>query len=111
MERFQFTHPVRGATILFKHAVYNSLFQFTHPVRGATKNGMSCPISKLVSIHAPRAGCDIEARELDVTRPKFQFTHPVRGATNNPFNIRYNPAFQFTHPVRGATATPCNTYY
>ena len=41
-------------------------FQFTHPVWGATKNGMSCPISKLVSIHAPRVGCDLRVGYADL---------------------------------------------
>ena len=57
--KFQFTHPVRGATVSpFRHCKGRS-FQFTHPVRGATVMD------------------DI----LGVT-PPFQFTHPVRGATD-----------------------------
>ena len=35
-----------------------------------------------VSIHAPRAGCDASA-DNDISRAfVFQFTHPVRGATS-----------------------------
>ena len=34
------------------------LFQFTHPVRGATDEVIKHKSMELVSIHAPRAGCD-----------------------------------------------------
>ena len=33
-------------------------FQFTHPGRGATKEGWGWVILTEVSIHAPREGCD-----------------------------------------------------
>ena len=56
-------------------------FQFTHPVRGATAETRAAVNEQLVSIHAPREGCDV----MTITRPcslaSFQFTHPVRGAT------------------------------
>ena len=43
--------------------VYRELakFQFTHPVRGATSERMLSMILTIVSIHAPRAGCDLTA--------------------------------------------------
>ena len=56
---FQFTHPVWGATImrpLLRLLV--CVFQFTHPVWGATLNEVVSVIATLVSIHAPRVGCD-----------------------------------------------------
>ena len=34
-------------------------FQFTHPGRGATTNYSALAIIMVVSIHAPREGCDI----------------------------------------------------
>ena len=37
----------------------SSMFQFTHPVRGATKGTAIQRYPLTVSIHAPRAGCDI----------------------------------------------------
>ena len=56
---FQFTHPVRGATL---HAPTlagaTSAFQFTHPVRGATRSHSIPYPKRSVSIHAPREGCD-----------------------------------------------------
>ena len=57
---FQFTHPVRGATYtgvpMFSQI---NKFQFTHPVRGATEHGATAKLEGDVSIHAPRAGCDL----------------------------------------------------
>ena len=36
-DTFQFTHPVRGATLIGFFDIYRAgMFQFTHPVRGAT---------------------------------------------------------------------------
>ena len=60
---FQFTHPVRGATLSGEVPSLSDAFQFTHPVRGAT--ALQCGLKKhdIVSIHAPRAGCD--TTELD----------------------------------------------
>ena len=79
-----------------------------------------------VSIHAPRAGCDLLSDGGDgcldsfnsrtpcgvrlaaamtiVEHGKFQFTHPVRGATKFGIScVTSTVMFQFTHPVRGAT--------
>ena len=64
--------------------------------------GMDCKAH--VSIHAPRAGCDSELREIQSRIHVFQFTHPVRGATGHLVWLSpENQMFQFTHPVRGAT--------
>ena len=55
---FQFTHPGRGATKLFKPSPSDEEFQFTHPGRGATV-ALDQPVGyPSVSIHAPREGCD-----------------------------------------------------
>ena len=35
----------------------------------------------IVSIHAPREGCDLTTCYTKTEPPKFQFTHPGRGAT------------------------------
>ena len=80
----------------------------------------------LVSIHAPREGCDLQIDSTKRPRRRFQFTHPGRGATFNrkdgtdgtsgfnsrtPGGVRHTKRktrqrrelFQFTHPGRGAT--------
>ena len=102
------------------------MFQFTHPGRGATASYKKCNSFDLVSIHAPREGCDDAEVAPSKRRSLFQFTHPGRGATNvglvslrrdlgfnsrTPGGVRLfksSPSspgkeFQFTHPGRGAT--------
>ena len=78
---FQFTHPGRGATsgakILLEECGFNS----------RTPGGVRLAQTKekkktlLVSIHAPREGCDLDSLLLGVLAVVFQFTHPGRGAT------------------------------
>ncbi len=58
-----------------------SSFQFTHPVWGATVHPILHLIHLLVSIHAPRVGCDDRRSQIIRANNKFQFTHPVWGAT------------------------------
>ena len=100
---FQSTHPVRGATLPPCPPESHDGFQSTHPVRGATLHGQLEPEGLLISIHAPREGCDRAAPPN--TRPwaVFQSTHPVRGATNKDRTNGLTQEFQSTHPVRGAT--------
>ena len=56
--RFQSTHPVRGATRPDQSIVSPHIFQSTHPVRGATERFQVETPRNMISIHAPRAGCD-----------------------------------------------------
>ena len=130
---FQSTHPVRGATTSAAgrfctysnfnprtpcgvrpfapiECILKSSFQSTHPVRGATMSVALKAAWALISIHAPRAGCDcfvpfpqfigranfnprtpcgvrLGKRILDMSISKFQSTHPVRGATYQSFRF------------------------
>ena len=111
---------------------YQSEFQFTHPGRGATalKNALSRTL--IVSIHAPREGCDVTCTDMLTATLRFQFTHPGRGATQactisnseivsfnsrTPGGVRLRKVFsaekfrgfQFTHPGRGATSNKVTT--
>ena len=38
-------------------------------------------VAFIVSIHAPREGCDLNGWDYTLEGIKFQFTHPGRGAT------------------------------
>ena len=147
---FQFTHPVWGATTTgqamvsrptrfnsrtpcgVRHCMSaykrtHSVFQFTHPVWGATSDANLTVKQYVVSIHAPRVGCDGGAVNDIINNMVFQFTHPVWGATHDKrqaramttvsihaprvgcdlhYYIKYKSTskrFQFTHPVWGAT--------
>ena len=82
--RFQSTHPVRGATIAREQSNRaRAQFQSTHPVRGATRHEKGLYVHKMISIHAPRAGCDDAKYHWTIEQLAFQSTHPVRGATAN----------------------------
>ena len=88
--KFQFTHPVWGATSLLlgrneQQKCFNSRtpcgvrhlerlfpllaveFQFTHPVWGATEWCLYPASVPDVSIHAPRVGCDSEAGKISTS--------------------------------------------
>ena len=62
-------------------ALFVVVFQFTHPGRGATQARFSIHCGYIVSIHAPREGCDGHWGQMEVLEGGFQFTHPGRGAT------------------------------
>ena len=85
----------------------------------------------VISIHAPRAGCDTSRSFSPRQTVQFQSTHPVRGATEPRFwrfsghgisihapragcdappvgGGRSSRVFQSTHPVRGATSAGNN---
>ena len=124
--KFQFTHPGRGATtrsrlhwriltsfnsrtpggVRPEHTDSRSLgemFQFTHPGRGATRTFSFTDLIRLVSIHAPREGCDLLRCENPAVEVSFNSRTP--GGVR-PFSLmRFPPMkrFQFTHPGRGAT--------
>ncbi len=58
-----------------------SQFQSTHPVWGATVHECALAPGWVISIHAPRVGCDNGFSGSSTRRIKFQSTHPVWGAT------------------------------
>ena len=57
-EQFQSTHPARGATASAPRASQSGRFQSTHPARGATGLKGDNSMDFMISIHAPREGCD-----------------------------------------------------
>ena len=134
ISEFQFTHPVRGATPqVSKSYIRLEVFQFTHPVRGATlyflffrpymagfNSRTPCGVrlecrtllvnGVVVSIHAPRAGCD----HILIT----SLFHDYCFNSRTPCGVRPSllfevlstlELFQFTHPVRGATVLTTNS--
>ena len=94
LDQFQSTHPARGATWREGLKSSSPLFQSTHPARGATslplwragrrrdfnprtprgvRRFFCCPrfSQRLISIHAPREGCDFS--KLHTRRLMFHF--------------------------------------
>ena len=79
---FQFTHPGRGATeAIYGHLPEPLRFNSRTPGGVRPKSDDDDGDLYLVSIHAPREGCDFNAEGGEVVYAKFQFTHPGRGAT------------------------------
>ena len=132
-------------------SISRDTFQSTHPARGATRCAPSCAAlwtnfnprtprgvrlsqavtftgGNLISIHAPREGCDAaqglpfngDRQDFNPRTPRgvrpvqsgsvgrsyeFQSTHPARGATFYLELALSSLEFQSTHPARGATTT------
>ena len=78
---FQSTHPVWGATEKGGKEMTDIQFQSTHPVWGATGPATKLTSMGLISIHAPRVGCDEAYERFNNEYAIFQSTHPVWGAT------------------------------
>ena len=84
--------------------VIQGKFQSTHPVWGATCTWMSAHTTALISIHAPRVGCDLTHLSLFSGIGDFNPRTPcgVRRFGCNHCG-RIIQLFQSTHPVWGAT--------
>ena len=103
---FQFTHPGRGATGVKHIYLAPGTFQFTHPGRGATPVPVLVPVLVLVSIHAPREGCDFTCLSVILSFPMFQFTHPGRGATSFCCYVYYTCNVSIHAPREGCDTAP-----
>ena len=100
---FQSTRPVRGATLSMLIDLTGQKFQSTRPVRGATARRDGHASVAQVSIHAPRAGRDVE---LSCTYPPLDGFNPRAPCGARPLRRcgEVGPLrFQSTRPVRGAT--------
>ena len=108
-----------------RYTILDISFQSTHPARGATLRAVDQLRLRVISIHAPREGCDRTTGRLEPTTPNFnprtprgvrqerdvlalsrrgfQSTHPARGATASTAIVTPAAVFQSTHPARGAT--------
>ena len=105
IKAFQFTHPAWGATRKIHRHTMTRIVSIHAPRVGcdAIKGVFSC-VSVDVSIHAPRVGCDIHNPAILRFSCEFQFTHPAWGATSRTTFLCETYMFQFTHPAWGATA-------
>ena len=104
-QRFQSTHPARGATIGIP-AGHNPLLYFNPRTPRGVRRYLTATLDAQtsISIHAPREGCDESACGCSMPGGRFQSTHPARGATPAcPVEAQGVESFQSTHPARGAT--------
>ena len=79
------------------------IFLSTLPSRGATGAYLTAYLGDLISIHAPLAGSDFDAPELEKKEFVFLSTLPSRGATFFILFLRHEKIFLSTLPSRGAT--------
>ena len=63
-------------------------FQSAPPVKGATLRDDIQPMTKKVSIRAPREGGDLTSNASGLTLPRFQSAPPVKGATLRLVSLR-----------------------
>ena len=79
-------------------------FQSTRPVRGATAVAAVCHLPEAISIHAPRAGRDLDFNPAATSLSNFNPRAPC-GARRAALMLFLSISeFQSTRPVRGATA-------
>ncbi|CUP02100.1 Uncharacterised protein [Flavonifractor plautii] len=103
---FQSTHPARGATRRYVCTNEGWRFQSTHPARGATSGHVAhLRLDAIISIHAPREGCDICSQRARAPSWNFNPRTP-RGVRRlkSYLSLALDGEFQSTHPARGATA-------
>ena len=98
---------MRGATrTRNKIAIKRIPFQSTRPMRGATRSTIAQILNHVISIHAPHAGRDPEARDSWRRGCHFNPRAPC-GARLWPLRALYLwTIFQSTRPMRGATRSP-----
>ena len=82
-------------------------FQSTHPVRGATNLWKARADEKNISIHAPREGCDPARFGLSDAELTFQSTHPVRGATGKTHVTIAGVSISIHAPREGCDVVRC----
>ena len=101
---FQSTHPLRGATSRSASwYVSDKTFQSTHPLRGATPVAVNLSVARLISIHAPLAGCDASHRRDNARHGYFNPRTPCGVRLILHLRRAGHILFQSTHPLRGAT--------
>ena len=128
---FQSTLPLRGATTHVSANTRQRKFQSTLPLRGATRRAHGCltcrtnfnphspcgerpyhdadqAVRKIISIHTPLAGSDVEAMGAHSSMFRISIHTPLAGSDH----LTYRTSlcfllFQSTLPLRGATSDPC----
>ena len=100
---FQSTHPVRGATEITWFDASEIVISIHAPREGCDVILTGCKLCRGISIHAPREGCDERYGRIRVQRT-ISIHAPREGC--DPISVLMlagRLVFQSTHPVRGAT--------
>ena len=81
-DRFQSTHPLRGATHQYGRDYRGQDISIHAPLAGCDPVDLDgLTVLTIISIHAPLAGCDLQGFLSFQGNSGFQSTHPLRGAT------------------------------
>ena len=91
--------PARGATRVRRVLLEQRTFQSTRPARGATRRADRVPLPRRVSIHAPRAGRDVEALTCASSHAGFNPRAP-RGARRDCWRSRDSVEYVSIHAPR-----------
>ena len=102
-EKFQFTHPVRGATVVNNFGEGSTIVSIHAPRAGCDILITWNYFLAKVSIHAPRAGCDNRQYVVIYGLIRFNSRTPCGVRLPRYLAMALSRKFQFTHPVRGAT--------
>ena len=107
MSRFQFTHPGRGATRPAGYHRKVHLVSIHAPREGCDLISTTYKWGHIyVSIHAPREGCDLYAESAYCVPSGVSIHAPREGCDTAPTPPAITiKMFQFTHPGRGATSS------
>ena len=104
--QFQSTHPARGATRIFGLLDKMPIISIHAPREGCDPSARSPTHQRSISIHAPREGCDAQTHGYRPCRSGISIHAPREGCDRSPATIRRGYlGFQSTHPARGATAS------
>ena len=80
-------------------------FQSTHPLRGATIADIATLVLMKISIHAPLAGCDSGCSSASCFIRNFNPRTPCGVRLVGTGGYKVVDSFQSTHPLRGATSS------
>ena len=100
---FQFTHLVWGATLVAHGLIPSCSFNSRTPCGVRLRLQTLSEGDKLVSIHAPRVGCDSTQRVTVPFATGFNSRTPCGVRHCDSIITIHIQLFQFTHPVWGAT--------
>ena len=125
VEKFQSTHPARGATLLglavhavqgisihapregcdadWSAAYFVPAISIHAPREGCDNLSHQLRLLQVISIHAPREGCDFAAASLPLPSINFNPRTPRGVRLSVPHALECRLRFQSTHPARGAT--------
>ena len=107
---FQFTHPVWGATLIISFQGHPQIgFNSRTPCGVRPCAGVVSVANSIVSIHAPRVGCDSHRAATAPSEACFNSRTPCGVRLSARPGCSVIRLFQFTHPVWGATQQPLPT--